>query len=541
MAYDLTSAILGAESGGNPNARNPRSSAGGSGQFIDSTWLDMIKRKRPDLAAGKTDAQLLQLKFNPEVSREMTQGYADDNSAYLRKLGLEPTPGNVYLAHFAGPSGAAAILKDPGAAIEATLGPSAVAANPFLRGKTNAQVAEWAAGKVDPAKMMANSIRQRFGSRQQAATGPAAEDPPAAAGDGVNRLKQAIAGGYDADRLERGQAAMDRGQAIASTGGSPISAIGGALIAGAGGYMRGEEADARKAYQEELRGQLGQAGDPLETARLLMSSPDPKMQAAGLELYSQAQKTKSSNPESYGTTPQYYKDPQTGEIRLGQLSNRGDFKPANIPGEILPGLQFQDLGTSVGAIDKRTGETKVTLPKDVAGEAEQKAQGKETGEALGKGMAAIPKAETDMVRGLQQLDSVIRDPNLENVTGWEALFKTFRSKNRDTEEKIGQLQGGAFLQAFEGLKGGGSVTEAEGQPAMQALSRLKALDQSDDGFKAALGDYRREAWALYNLARRRGGLETVPEPKIGTYDEPGGAGMSGEGKNGKFKILKVTQ
>jgi soluble lytic murein transglycosylase-like protein len=72
----LIDSIIGAESGGNPNATNPTSSASGLGQFIDSTWLNTIKTARPDLAEGKSDAELLALKTNPELSRQMTEAYA---------------------------------------------------------------------------------------------------------------------------------------------------------------------------------------------------------------------------------------------------------------------------------------------------------------------------------------------------------------------------------------------------------------------------------------------------------------------------------
>jgi hypothetical protein len=137
---DVTSRIIGAESGGNANARNPRSSAGGAGQFIDATWLTTLKKHRPDLAAGRSDAELLRLKFDPALSREMTQAYAGENQGFLRQRGIDPNEGNTYLAHFAGPAGAAALHASPQAAVEATLGQRAVAANPFLRGKTGADV-----------------------------------------------------------------------------------------------------------------------------------------------------------------------------------------------------------------------------------------------------------------------------------------------------------------------------------------------------------------------------------------------------------------
>lgn len=145
----LIDSIIGAESGGNPNAKNPNSSAGGLGQFIDSTWLAMLKQERPDLVEGRSPQELLALKSDPALSRQMTEAYAAQNGQILSKAGFEASPGNTYLAHFAGPQGAVKVLSaDPGAPIEAILGPQAVAANPFLKGMTAADLQGWAAKKM---------------------------------------------------------------------------------------------------------------------------------------------------------------------------------------------------------------------------------------------------------------------------------------------------------------------------------------------------------------------------------------------------------
>ncbi len=144
----LLDSIISAESGGNPNARNPNSSASGLGQFIDSTWLATIRQARPDLA-GKTDAELLALKTDPALSREMTEAYANQNQAILTKAGVPVTDGNTYLAHFAGPGGAVKVLQaDPGASVADILGPGVVKANPFLANMTAADLQAWASKKV---------------------------------------------------------------------------------------------------------------------------------------------------------------------------------------------------------------------------------------------------------------------------------------------------------------------------------------------------------------------------------------------------------
>lgn len=145
----LTDQIIGAESGGDSNARNPNSSASGVGQFIDSTWLSMLAKHRPDLVDGRSRDELLTLKSDPNLSRDMTAAYAADNAGILTKAGLPVTPGTTYLAHFAGPKGAVGILNaDPGTPVDAVLGRAAVAANPFLKGKTASDLAAWADRKM---------------------------------------------------------------------------------------------------------------------------------------------------------------------------------------------------------------------------------------------------------------------------------------------------------------------------------------------------------------------------------------------------------
>ncbi|MAS41730.1 MAG: hypothetical protein CML43_01010 [Rhodobacteraceae bacterium] len=129
--YDrLSRRIVGVESGGRANAKNPGSSATGAGQFIDATWLDMIARHRPDLAATRGRADILALRSDPALSREMTAAYALDNAAHLAAQGLEATEPNLYLAHFLGPGGATrALLADPDAPVTSVMTAAQIDAN----------------------------------------------------------------------------------------------------------------------------------------------------------------------------------------------------------------------------------------------------------------------------------------------------------------------------------------------------------------------------------------------------------------------------
>ncbi len=106
----LTDRIIRVESGGNATAKNPLSSAAGLGQFIDSTWLRMMRTYRPDLARSLSRADQLALRFDPTISREMVLNLAHEGEAYLRARGIAITAGRLYLCHFLGMEGAAAIL-----------------------------------------------------------------------------------------------------------------------------------------------------------------------------------------------------------------------------------------------------------------------------------------------------------------------------------------------------------------------------------------------------------------------------------------------
>jgi hypothetical protein len=81
------------------------SSAEGRGQFV--TWLDVLKRNRPGSSReGRSDQELLALRADKNLGREMTEAYRAENERYLRAQGIEATPGAQYLAHFLGPAGA---------------------------------------------------------------------------------------------------------------------------------------------------------------------------------------------------------------------------------------------------------------------------------------------------------------------------------------------------------------------------------------------------------------------------------------------------
>jgi len=108
---------------------------------------------------------------------------------------------------------------------------------------------------------------------------------------------------------------------------------------------------------------------------------------------------------------------------------------------------------------------------------------------------------------LRLIDSVLNSPNLESVTGmFQGRVPALTQAGTDLVTRIEQLQGQAFLQAFESLKGGGAITEREGIAAQNAIANLNRA-QSGPAFKESLKALR----DIVDRGRRRAAGENVPE------------------------------
>lgn len=154
QASQAVNPMVGGESGFKVNAQNPTSSASGLGQFIDSTWMDMITKYRPDLLEGRTPEEVLALKTDPNfnnneetLSLDMTEEYAKENALNLLNQGQPVNTGTIYLSHFLGPDTAVKVLKaNPDEPISKYVSQEAIDKNQSILGggKTTSEVANWA-------------------------------------------------------------------------------------------------------------------------------------------------------------------------------------------------------------------------------------------------------------------------------------------------------------------------------------------------------------------------------------------------------------
>ena len=132
VAFDYLLQQARSESGLNPNAKAGSSSAAGLYQFIDQSWLGVLKTHGAEHGYGwaanaiqrsggrwtvdpAMRDQVFALRRDPQAASLMAGEFASDNADGLKKsLGREPTKADLYFAHFLGLQGASRFLKAAG-------------------------------------------------------------------------------------------------------------------------------------------------------------------------------------------------------------------------------------------------------------------------------------------------------------------------------------------------------------------------------------------------------------------------------------------
>lgn len=222
----------------------------------------------------------------------------------------------------------------------------------------------------------------------------------------------------------------------------------------------------------------------------------------------------------YGLNPIWVMDPTTKKPRLMVTSKSGETKFLDLQGtEPVSPLKSVDTGTGTELVDARTAQTVKTVDKNLAGVEQQKVEGK----TLGENRAGLPDAVAKADQAIKDIDDALTHPGLEGATGWQSAFPTLPgTSSADFEAKLAKLQGGAFLEAFESLKGGGQITEVEGNKATQAIAVL-TTSQSDKQLREALRDLRE----VISKGKQRAALKAGAQPD--TAGQPVRIGPDGQG------------
>ncbi|MGL4811037.1 MAG: hypothetical protein ACRCXM_04590 [Beijerinckiaceae bacterium] len=218
---------------------------------------------------------------------------------------------------------------------------------------------------------------------------------------------------------------------------------------------------------------------PAVVAPMPMSAEDKAMWGLGEGTYVMDQKTMTpvlvegtlpagapgSVPGEFGLNPILGRDAD-GNTVIMQLGKDGTAVATKLPEGITPDIGLKAFETAQGnALGKGAGETQA----DAA--------------AALPGVSGLAGLVDDQVKSLKE------DPYLGEMLGpIDSRMPNVTEDAARVQGKIDQLQGGAFLQARQLLKGGGAITDIEGQKAEAAFVRMGAA-QSVEDFNAALDEF----------------------------------------------------
>lgn len=233
----------------------------------------------------------------------------------------------------------------------------------------------------------------------------------------------------------------------------------------------------------KLSGLEPQFQDPIMGARNLLDS----------------QMGNGGNESKVGLTPVYGRD-ANGNVVMMQPSSSGEMVQSRLPDGVSV-----DLGVSSA----------------------ERARGSAIGKSEGVAQFNLPAVEEQTRKIVRSIDDLVADPHLENMTGFSGYLPNVTSDARRVQSRMDQLQGQTFLQGFEALKGGGVITDLEGQKAEESLNRLRMATQGTQDYIDAALEFRKDVVALANLARQKAqggyGSELPPSPNFDSEAQDQGA------------------
>lgn len=173
-------------------------------------------------------------------------------------------------------------------------------------------------------------------------------------------------------------------------------------------------------------------------------------------------------------TPEYQQFMRTGGGAVG------DATPA--------AFVAMDMQARAAGFEPGTPEYKEFMATRGAGLA---AEARVTGEARGTAIAGAPTDIAQADTTLQYIDELRKHPGREFATGTSSAFNVIPgTPGYDFQNRVDQLKSGAFLTAIDQLRGMGALSNAEGQTATAAITRMDTAT-SEPEFLAALDDYER--------------------------------------------------
>jgi hypothetical protein len=187
-----------------------------------------------------------------------------------------------------------------------------------------------------------------------------------------------------------------------------------------------------------------------------------------------------------------------------QGAEAGAIAGARHPYEIAQNRDAQTTGAMLDLVEVPDGRGgTIKMPRSQAaqllsGQGQAPAQGQGTAPALGTTVSPrvqearqmLPKIDNQVTTMVNTIDQILNHKGLDYSVGvWGKAPTIPGTPQADVRALQDQIQGQAFLQAFESLKGGGAITEVEGKKAEQAIARLQST-QSATAYRDSLKELR---------------------------------------------------
>jgi hypothetical protein len=213
--------------------------------------------------------------------------------------------------------------------------------------------------------------------------------------------------------------------------------------------------------------------------------------------------SKRASQGEYAKQPIYGVD-KDGNPVVMQLGTRGDAKATAMP----DGVRIQrdpikmDAGDHYVLLDPTTRQPIGQVKKNLAEAEMEKVKGQDAGKAL----TSIPIVEANAFTAFDRMDQIKNHPGLKYAVGPQGILPAVPGTvQADFVNLFNEVKAGAFLDAFEALKGAGAISETEGKVATAARNRMERAT-TVDGFMKALEDYRGVIERGVVVVRRRAGV-----------------------------------
>jgi hypothetical protein len=246
---------------------------------------------------------------------------------------------------------------------------------------------------------------------------------------------------------------------------------------------------------------------------------------------------KTGGSTEYGLNPQYGVDAQGNPVII-QLGKDATSKQTPLPAGVSLSKEpiKLDAGTHFVLLDPITRQPVGTIPKENMQAAKDTAIGTAAGKAQGDAMVGLGSSLQKADQSIGLIDTMLKHPGLDTAVGASSVWdpRNYMAGTDATNFNVmrKQLEGKAFLEAFESLKGAGQITEVEGTKATEAIARLSTA-QSEDAYRSALTELKGilEQGKQRSIQRAGGGNPTaapadapsLPQPKRLIFNPATGA------------------